>query len=91
MDVVPLFFRLSIKMTSEIQVLFEYYEKEKEYSKTMVEALSTALLSAARKSVGPARELRVDVNPDKGDIVAVAKLIASENVNFHIGNFYEIL
>ena len=47
----------------------------------MVEALSTALLSAARKSVGPARELRVDVNPDKGDIVAVAKLIASENVN----------
>ena len=69
-------------MTSEIQVLFEYYEKEKGIPRdTMVEALSTALLSAARKSVGPARELRVDVNPDKGDIVAVAKLIASENVN----------
>ena len=46
----------------------------------MVEALSTALLSATRKSVGPARELRVDVNPEKGDIVAVAKLIASEDV-----------
>ena len=69
-------------MTSEIQVLFEYYEKEKGIPRdTMVEALSTALLSAARKSVGPARELRVDVNPDKGDIVAVAKLIASENEN----------
>ena len=69
-------------MTSEIQVLFEYYEKEKGIPRdTMVEALSTALLSEARKSVGPARELRVDVNPDKGDIVAVAKLIASENVN----------
>ena len=69
-------------MTSEIQVLFEYYEKEKGIPRdTMVDALSTALLSAARKSVGPARELRVDVNPDKGDIVAVAKLIASENVN----------
>ena len=68
-------------MTSEIQVLFEYYEKEKGIPRdTMVEALSTALLSAARKSVGPARELRVDVNPDKGDIVAVAKLIASQNV-----------
>ena len=68
-------------MTSEIQVLFEYYEKETGIPRdTMVEALSTALLSAARKSVGPARELRVDVNPDKGDIVAVAKLIASENV-----------
>ena len=69
-------------MTSEIQVLFEYYEKEKGIPRdTMVEALSTALLSAARKSVGPARELRVDVDPDKGDIVAVAKLIASEKVN----------
>ena len=68
-------------MTSEIQVLFEYYEKEKGIARdTMVEALSTALLSAARKSVGPARELRVDVNPEKGDIVAVAKLIASEDV-----------
>ncbi|MAB61366.1 MAG: transcription termination/antitermination protein NusA [Verrucomicrobiales bacterium] len=68
-------------MTSEIQVLFEYYEKEKGIPRdTMVEALETALLSAARKSVGPARELRVDVNPEKGDIVAVAKLIASEKV-----------
>jgi|TARA_B110000116_G_scaffold268627_1_gene283051 N utilization substance protein A len=68
-------------MTSEIQVLFEYYEKEKGIAReTMVEALSIALLSAARKSVGPARELRVDVNPEKGDIVAVAKLIASEDV-----------
>ena len=68
-------------MTSEIQVLFEYYEKEKGIAReTMVEALSTALLSAARKSVGPARELRVDVDPEKGDIVAVAKLIASEDV-----------
>ncbi len=68
-------------MTSEIQVLFEYYEKEKGIAReTMVEALSTALLSAARKSVGPARELRVDVDPEKGDIVAVAILIASEDV-----------
>ena len=68
-------------MTSEIQVLFEYYEKEKGIAReTMVEALSTALLSAARKSVGPARELRVDVDPERGDIVAVAKLIASEDV-----------
>jgi N utilization substance protein A len=68
-------------MTSEIQVLFEYYEKEKGIPRdTMVEALETALLSAARKSVGPARELRVEVNPEKGDIVAVAKLIASEIV-----------
>ncbi len=68
-------------MTSELQVLFDQYENDKGISRdTMVEALSTALLSAARKSVGPARELRVDIDPEKGSIVAVAKLIASDEV-----------
>ena len=68
-------------MTSELQVLFDQYENDKGISRdTMVEALSTALLSAARKSVGPARELRVDIDPDKGSIVVVAKLIASDEV-----------
>lgn len=68
-------------MTSDIQVLFDYYEKEKGIARdTMVEALSVALLSAARKSVGPARELRVDIDPDKGTITAVAKLLVAEEV-----------
>ena len=68
-------------MTSDIQVLFDYYEKEKGIARdTMVEALSVALLSAARKSVGPARELRVDIDPDKGTITAIAQLIATEEV-----------
>ena len=69
------------RMTSELQVLFDQYENDKGISRdTMVEALSIALLSAARKSVGPARELRVDIDPEKGSIVAVAKLIASDEV-----------
>ena len=76
------FFVLTAKsMTSELQVLFDQYENDKGISRdTMVEALSIALLSAARKSVGPARELRVDIDPEKGLIVAVAKLIASDSV-----------
>jgi N utilization substance protein A len=46
----------------------------------MVEALSQALLAASKKSIGPARELRIDIDPDKGTIKAFAKLIAVETV-----------
>jgi len=39
-----------------------------------------ALLSAAKKAVGPARELRCVIDPKSGDIRAYAKLIVSEKV-----------
>ena len=68
-------------MTNELLALFEYYEKEKGIERhTMVEALEGALLSASRKSIGPARELEIRINPDKGDIKAVAKLIVVDLV-----------
>jgi len=38
------------------------------------------LLSAAKKAVGAARELRVEIDPKNGDIKAFAKLIVSEKV-----------
>jgi len=38
------------------------------------------LLSAAKKAVGPARELRVEIDQKNGDIKAFAKLIVSEKV-----------
>ena len=68
-------------MTSEIQALFDYYEKEKGIDRnTMVEALQTALLSAAKKKVGPARELRVDIDPGNESYKVFAKLIVAEEV-----------
>ncbi len=68
-------------MTNELLALFEYYEKEKGISReTMVEALENALLSASKKSIGPARELAIHVNPDKGTIKATATLIVVEKV-----------
>ncbi len=68
-------------MISELKALFEYYEKEKGIDRMkMVEALSQALLAASKKSIGPARELRIDIDPDKGAIKAWAKLIAVEKV-----------
>lgn len=68
-------------MTNELLALFEYYEKEKGIKReTMIDALETALLSASRKSIGPAREMRIHIDPEKGDIRAFATLIVRDRV-----------
>ena len=60
-------------MTSELIALFDYYEREKGINRSkLVEAISGALLTASKKSVGPARELRVDIDPVKGNIKLIA-------------------
>lgn len=67
-------------MTSDILALMEYYEKEKGIDRAvMVEAIETALLAASRRSVGPARELQVRIDPAKGKIRAIARLIVVES------------
>jgi N utilization substance protein A len=59
----------------------EYWEKEKGISRdVLTSAVQEALLSAAKKAVGPARELRVAIEPKTGDIRAFAKLVVSEKV-----------
>lgn len=73
-------------MTNELLALFEYYEKEKGITReTMIEALENALLTASRKSIGPARELCIKIKPEKGDIRAYATLIVRD----HVVNSYE--
>ena len=68
-------------MTSELLAVFDYYEREKGIPRSkMVEALSSAILTAARKSIGPARELRIDIDPAKGTIKAIARLIVADEV-----------
>ncbi len=68
-------------MTNELIALFDYYEREKGINRSkLVEAISGALLTASRKVVGPARELRVDINSTKGDIRLLAKLVVVETV-----------
>jgi transcription termination/antitermination protein NusA len=60
-------------------------EREKGIKReVLLDALSTALLTAAKKSVGPARELRVTIDPRTGAITALASLIVVEHVqNVH--------
>lgn len=68
-------------MISELKALFDYYEKEKGIDRAkMVDALSQALVAAIKKKIGPARELRVDINPDRGIFKSYAKLLAAETV-----------
>jgi N utilization substance protein A len=68
-------------MISELKALFEYYEKEKGIDREkMVDALQSALLAASKRSIGPARDLRIEINPEKGSIKAFAKLVVAEPV-----------
>jgi N utilization substance protein A len=68
-------------MTSELLAVFDYYEREKGIPRQkMVEALSSAILTAARKNIGPARELRIDIDPVKATIKAIARLVIVEEV-----------
>jgi len=70
-----------IDMNADFLAVLEYWEKEKGISRdVLTSAVQEALLSAAKKAVGPARELRVAIEPKTGDIRAFAKLVVSEKV-----------
>jgi transcription termination/antitermination protein NusA len=68
-------------MNPEFLAVVEYWEKEKGIAKdVLLAAVQESLLAAAKKAVGPARELRVAIDPKSGDIKALAKLIVSDRV-----------
>jgi N utilization substance protein A len=68
-------------MNADLVAVLEFWEREKGISRdVLVAAVQEALLSAAKKAVGPAREMRCVVDPKNGDIKAFAKLVVSEKV-----------
>lgn len=68
-------------MTSELLAMMEYFEREKGIDRSMmVSALEDALVSAAKKSIGPARDLRVKIDPNKGKVQVFSTLVAVEKV-----------
>lgn len=68
-------------MNDELIALLDYWEKEKGISKeTMMDAIKQGLLSAAKRSVGPARELRVEIESKNGNIKAIANLKVVDKV-----------
>src|SRR3954467_7459934 len=68
-------------MNSEILAVVDFFERDKGIKKeVLLEAINGAMLSAARKAVGAAREMQVKIDPKTGEISAVAKLIVVEKV-----------
>jgi N utilization substance protein A len=68
-------------MNADFIAGLEFWEREKGVSReTLMAAVQEAIFSAAKKAVGPARELRVEIDQKNGDIRAFAKLIVADKV-----------
>lgn len=68
-------------MNADFLAVLEFWEREKGISRdVLVKAVEEALVSAAKKAVGPARELRCAIDTRNGDIKAFAKLVVAEKV-----------
>src|SRR5437667_4501550 len=68
-------------MNADFLAVLEFWEREKGISRdVLITAVQEALLSAAKKAVGPAREMRVVIDQKNGDIKAFAKLMVSDKV-----------
>ncbi len=68
-------------MNADFVAVLEFWEREKGISRDiLIAAVHEALLSAAKKAIGPARELRCEIDQKSGDIRAFAKLMVSEKI-----------
>src|SRR5512146_1944146 len=68
-------------MNADFLAVLEFWEREKGINRdVLTSAVQEALLSAAKKAIGPAREMRVVIDQKNGDIRAFAKLIVTERV-----------
>ena len=68
-------------MNADLVTVLEIYEREKGISRdALVSAVEEALVAAAKKAIGPARNLRCTIDQKTGDIKAFASLVAVEHV-----------
>jgi transcription termination/antitermination protein NusA len=68
-------------MNAEFLAVVEFWEREKGIRKeVLLSAVEDALVSAAKKAIGPARNLRCAIDPKNGDIKAFATLVAVDKI-----------
>jgi transcription termination/antitermination protein NusA len=68
-------------MNSEILAGLDFFERDKGIKReVLLEAINNAVLAAARKAVGPAKDLRVEIDAKSGDMKVYAKLTVVEKV-----------
>lgn len=68
-------------MNPDLKAIFEYMERERGIDRqTLINAVSNALLSASRKSISPAKDLRIEIDPETCDIKAIARVTVVDRV-----------
>ena len=68
-------------MNNELLAVLDYMERERGIDReTLLVAVESALLSASKKSVSPAKDLRMAIDRKTCDIRAFAKVQVVENV-----------
>src|SRR5437763_14465935 len=68
-------------MNAEFIAMLDYLERERGIKREiLLEAVSNALLSASKQSVGASRDLRIDINGKTGEICALANLVVVDQV-----------
>ncbi len=68
-------------MNADFLAVLDFWEREKGISRdVLVSAVEEALLSAAKKAIGPARDLRCTIDQHSGEIRAFARLLVAERV-----------
>ncbi|NLW93475.1 MAG: transcription termination factor NusA [Chlamydiae bacterium] len=69
-------------MNGELLAVFEYLERERGISRdVLIEAVESSLLSAARKGVEQAKNLRVEIDRETGAVRAFAEMRVVETVS----------
>jgi N utilization substance protein A len=69
-------------MNNELIAVLDYMERERGLDRnTLLRAVESALLSASKKSFGPTKDLRIEINDKTCDIRAFAMLTVAEKVN----------
>ena len=68
-------------MNAEFIAMLDYLERERGIKREiLIEAVSNALLSASKKSVGASRDLHIDIDAKTGEIRALANLLVADKV-----------
>ena len=76
-------------MNADLIAVLDYMEKEKGISREVIlEAIQESLLLASKKSIGPARDLEVSIDPKTGDIRAFCRLIVVDKVTDRHGEIH---
>ena len=68
-------------MNGELIAILDYLQREKGIDREiLIQAVEQALLQASKKSAGPARDLRIEIDRKTAAIRALAKLVVVEHV-----------